>query len=227
MLEERMRGFDVVAEEATRTSKRMDAMEGTVHRVAGTLEGFLSRIQIDDRLRLVPDTRRISPGHLAIDCPPSPSTPLELPMAEDDADLDIGSPSVHDTCTTPSDLDAGSRMLDAGPIASGSGTSPTPSQPPEPAPLPTPIAVPAPEPAPAPTVQVIPATPQGSQNLAIATPAPAVPPPIPSPPPTTVAEVDSLPPPRTRNRSRTPAATLLGVPERSRTRSGSRSKTPA
>src|SRR3981081_1026170 len=63
-LEERVKYFDKVAEETVRTRQRMDVMEGSVHRVAGALETFLGRIQIDDRLRLVPDNRRLAESSL-------------------------------------------------------------------------------------------------------------------------------------------------------------------
>lgn len=173
-----MKGFQKVAEETTRTSRRVDAIEGTVNRFAGSLEGFLSRIQIDDRLRLVPDTRRIEGSHSP--CPPSrlspsPFTPLEVPMDLDEADSD----------------------------------APT-------LPLPSPVVDPAP------SVNLIPATPQASQEGPVPLPRP------PSPPLPPVSEVESLPPPsrHLRSRSRSQAAAFLGAEEGRNTRSRSRSKTP-
>lgn len=198
----------------------MDAMEGSVHRFAGALETFLGRIQIDDRLRLVPDTMRLAPAphpslqSVAPGTPVvlptirsvSPSTPLELPMDEDD--VAVASSSAQDTRTTPSDVDTDIRMVDVAPIPTGSATSPLGSLAPERAPIPPP------------TPTVVPATPQGSQDVAIAVPTLSLPNPSP-----TIAEVDSIPPPLARKRSRTPAAGLLGVEART-TRARSRSKTP-
>jgi hypothetical protein len=202
----------------------MDAMEGSVHRFAGALETFLGRIQIDDRLRLVPDTMRLAPAphpslqSVAPGTPVvlptirsvSPSTPLELPMDEDEDDVAVASSSAQDTRTTPSDVDTDIRMVDVAPIPTESATSPLGSLAPERAPIPPP------------TPTVVPATPQRSQDVAIALPTPALHLPIPPP---TIAEVDSIPPPLARKRSRTPAAGLLGV-EAPTTRARSRSKTP-
>lgn len=233
-----MKSFDKVAEETTRTSQRMDAMEGSVHRVAGALETFLGRIQIDDRLRLVPDTMRLTPApHPSQSVSPgtplvlptirsvSPSTPLELPMDEDEDDVAVGSSSVQDTRTTPSDVDTDIRMADVA-IPTGSAHSPVGALAPERAPpilLAAAVPPPTPTVVPAPTFQVIPATPQGSRDVAIANPTPALPLPI---PPTTVMEVDPIPPPpHARNRSRPPPGGHLVVEART-TRSRSRSKTP-
>ena len=84
VLEERVKAIDKVADEVTRTTHRMDTMEAYVHRFGGQLEDFLGRIQIDDRLRLVPDSNRLevadSPGLLAITRSVSPCTPLHLMM---------------------------------------------------------------------------------------------------------------------------------------------------
>ena len=227
VLEERVKGFDKVADEATRTSQRMDAMEGQVHRFSGALEAFLGRIHIDDRLRLIPESRQIGDDSpLAITRSASPSTPLLLPMDEVDADVGTAS-SVPDTRTTPSDFGLDIRMGDDRPILAESGTS----VPNECAAIPAPAAAapaaagaaaavhPAsvPPPVPAPTVNVIPATPQGSQDTAIPTPTPAL-------PASSPAE-ETVPPPRNpRSRSRTPA-TLLRV-DGPTTQTRSRSKTP-
>jgi len=45
-----MKVFDEVAEKTAHTSRRVDAIEGTVDRFAGSLDTFLARIKIDDRL---------------------------------------------------------------------------------------------------------------------------------------------------------------------------------
>jgi hypothetical protein len=224
VLEARVHAFDKVAEEATRTSQRMDAMEGNVHRFTGALETFLGRIRIDDRLRLVPDTTRIedapSPVHLAITRSASPWTPIDAPMEEDE----VASSSAQDTRTTPSDIHGEIRMVEVRAVESAPDTVQDTDRPPvslpvstaDPAPLPTPSAVPAP--APAPLVNVIPATPQGSHNLVAPLPTPVLPP----PPLPTLPPAPRIP----RSRSRTPAPALLGVEEGRTTRSRSRSKPP-
>ena len=236
-LEERVKYFDKVAEETVRTRQRMDVMEGSVHRFAGALETFLGRIQIDDRLRLVPDNRRLAESSLPTVSPDaplvlatigtgSPSTPLELPMDEDEDDVVVASSSAQDTRTTPSDADMDIRMTDVAYIPPGSalGLVPERSAPPVAAHVPLPMAPVFPAPTvptssvPTPTVQLIPATPQGSQDVASPLPTPA-------PPPPNVAGVDSVPPPLARKRSRTPAVGHLEVEART-TRARSRSKSP-
>ena len=201
-LEDQVKKLDKVAEETARTSQRMDAMEGSVNRFAGALESFLGRIQIDDRLRLVPDHMRLSPGPLPTTRSASPATPLDFPMDED-TDRGVETGLVQDP---PSDQEEDMRMV--GPIGSRLA--------PEPEPASLPAVVPGPDPASlpshvaAPTVAVVPATPQGSQEGAVPITAPAAP---------------QEPLPVIRSRSRTPAAGLLGVEGRT-TRARSRSKTP-
>ena len=41
VLKARVKAFDKVAEESTRTIQRLDSMEGQVHRFTGALESFL------------------------------------------------------------------------------------------------------------------------------------------------------------------------------------------
>jgi hypothetical protein len=241
-LEEQVKSIDKVAEETARTTRRMDAMEGSVHRFAGALESFLGRIHIDDKLRLVPDSRRISPGPLFDDkllvpnsqrsspgpprISPSSSAPLELPMDEDDTDFGNAA-SAPDT---PSDVNADPRMVEVVRVASGSSLQAPAPQPPVPIAAsdsaPQPPLLP-PTPVAAPTVNVIPATPQGSQTLTN-TATSAVLAPIPSPPPPAATEGEGFPRIRLQNRSRsrTPAVALLGVQEGRTTRARSRSKTP-
>ena len=74
-----MKGFEAVAAEATNTSQRMDAMEGQVNLFTGALETFLGRIQIDDRLRLVPDARRLGDAPSTHALAPSKSAPILAP----------------------------------------------------------------------------------------------------------------------------------------------------
>jgi len=202
-------------------------MEGNVARFTGALESFLGRIHIDDRLRLVPDHMRISPlPPLPTTRSASPATPMDLPMNEDeDTGPDLS--SVAGTRTTPSDHQV--ERMEA-PIASRSGSVAFPDPTPLAAPLP---ASPLPSPIAGPTVTLIPATPQGTQQVEIpgsiptpaAVPPSSVPPPsVPSPP--TAMNEDPLPlPPPPPNRSQTPAAALLEVDSRT-TRARTRSKTP-
>lgn len=215
--------LDKVTQETTRTSMRVDNIEGSVNRFTDTLESFLGRINIDDRLRLVPDQMRLSPPPPHRTHSGSPATIIEIPNDDDDLDVGVESSSAQDTRTTPSDHQGEVRMQQVGPIASGSGSasSSTPlvptSLPPAPVPTPLPPAplpttVPLPTTLPPPIVTLIPPTPHGSQDVA-------------PPPPTAHAESPLPPPTVVRSRSRTPARELLGVQGRT-TRSRSRSKTP-
>jgi hypothetical protein len=238
--------LDKVADETSRNSQRLDTIEGSVQRFAGALEHFLGRIQIDDRLRLVPDNRLLTPAPLAQTRSASPSTSLFLPTdgstpiflpTDDESDVGIATPSAQDTRTTPSDLNTDVRMADVGPILTGSAPPVVPIQAPGPPPFPQPPPA-STHTVPQPTVNVIPATPQGSQKSNVPTEAPSVPRPRPSPPPPPT-EVESIPPPlptegesipppprNPRGRSRTPAAALLAVESSRTTRSRSRSKEP-
>ena len=170
-LEERVKTLDQVAEETSRTSRRVDAIEGSVTRFTGALETFLGRIRIDDRLRLVPDNRRISPAPIfPITRSASPTTPMDLPMDEDE---DTGpDPSSVAGATTPSDHQVERMEL---PIPSGPGSVLSPDPTAIAAPLP---ASPLPSPIAGPTVTLIPATPQESQQVEMPgpLPTPAVPP---------------------------------------------------
>jgi hypothetical protein len=228
VLESKMQDLNKVAEETTRTTIRMDAMEGQVNRFAGALETFLSRVSIDHRYRLVPEPRRIDDIQTpAPHTTPRSASPPLLAMDEDD----VGS-SLPDIRTTPSDFDAEIRMPDAAIVAESAESFPCHTAVAPPEPVAVSESVPAPmviDTAPAPTFNVVPATPQGSQDAVMPKPAPHVPPPTSSPMPNTAAEVESIPLPPARaaqSRSRTPAAALLGVPEGRTTRSRSRSKTP-
>ena len=174
VLEEQFTAFKKVAEETTRTSLRVDNIESSVNRFTGSLKSFLSRIQIDNRLRLVPDTRRVEGSHsplLAITRSASPVNALDFAI-EDDADVGVASSSAPDTWTTPSNSHREAQMQ-IKPL-------PAPIQAPAPAPalatapaLPSPqvasldtlSTLPEPVPATAPTINMIPATPQGSSSL--------------------------------------------------------------
>src|SRR6266542_4358656 len=172
VLEARVQALDKVTDETTRTSQRLDAMEGQVHQFTGALESFLGHISIDDRLRLVPDTRRIgdrrSPALLAGPTrSTSPSTPLylDIPMEEDDAGSGIQ--SVAATRTTRSDCQQDIQMVEVEPSAMSSESHHIPAHVPAhnlvaPVPAPPPASVnnPGPVPAPPPTFNLIPATPQ-------------------------------------------------------------------
>ena len=245
VLEARVQALDKVADETTRTSQRLDAMEGQVHRFTGALESFLGRISIDDRLRLVPDTRRIgdrrSPALLAGPTrSTSPSTPLylDIPMEEDDAGSGIQ--SVAATRTTRSDCQQDIRMVEVEPSAMSSEShhipahvpahnivAPVPAPPPASVNNPVPVPAPTVGPAPPPTFNLIPATPQGSQVFAVPTPTPPVPPRH-TPPPTAAGEEPPAPSKVPRGRSRTPAinTSRLAVRDGPTTRSRSRSATP-
>src|SRR6266542_762868 len=156
VLEARVQALDKVADETTRTSQRLDAMEGHVHRFTGALESFLGHISIDDRLQLVPDTRRIgdrrSPALLAGPTrSTSPSTPLylDIPMEEDDAGSGIQSVAV--TRTTQSDCQQDIQMVEVEPSAMSSESHHIPAHnivTPVPPPPPTPSQKPVPLPSP-------------------------------------------------------------------------------
>jgi hypothetical protein len=158
-LEERVKTLGMVAEDSIRTSRRVDAIEGSVIRFTGALDTFLGRIHIDDRLRLVPDHMRLSPPPiLPTTRSASPTTPMDLPMDEDeDTAPDLS--SVAGTRTTPSDHQVERMEV---PIPSGSGSVLSPDPTPLAAPLP---ASPLPSTIAAPTVTLIPPTPQGSQQV--------------------------------------------------------------
>ena len=160
ILEARVKAFDKVAEESTRTVQRLDSMEGQVHRFTGALESILGRIRIDDTFQLVPERRHLTPAPAAGPShtqSASPSPRLEFPMDEDDPDSGVPASSVN-TRMTPSDVQ------DVGPAPTFRSES---AAIPVPVPAPAPSSVDPPHP---PTVKVIPATPQGSQKLAGPTP---------------------------------------------------------
>ena len=216
--------------------KRLTGVEKDVSSFTGTLEHFLGRIQIDDRLRLVPDTRAIGgpPEDFHEVLPIRSASIVELSTGSNtegeadsipvDVDVDVDTkgteggededfpmiPSpVAATVTTPSEFQDDERMEMGDPLR----LSPLP---PEPA-HPSPDVAMAP-----PSVYLIPATPQQSQE-AVRQGAEALEP----------GEIpDRAPQPRARPRarSRTPFG-LAPVPSSSRlepptTRSRSRSKTP-
>jgi len=85
------------AKKVRRYGAQLTNLKGDYQRFAGTLDRFLSNIQIDDRLQLVPDTRRIKPrseksidieiedrtGDLAL-LDPSVQPEFRMGMTEDD-----------------------------------------------------------------------------------------------------------------------------------------------
>jgi hypothetical protein len=237
-------------------------LETNVDRFTGALEGFLGRIQIDDGLRLVRDDRRIGlvSGDTVnvIDIDSTVSEPDRVGILMDISDDEA--PSDHPIfvagISTPSDTMGAVRM--EMPTSQGQPPSELGNALPVPAPpAAAPEAGPAPQAAasgsqapspsiPPPTFNLIPATPQTSQEKATAVhsdPSPTLPAraePAPEPSPTRLAdpqeptrppngEPDRAPsqaPTRAPSRapSRTPAGTL-GLPK-PMTRSQSRSKTP-
>jgi hypothetical protein len=58
-LESQMVGLMHGVEESKRTATRLESLESQVSRISGPLVTILNSIQIDDHLRLVPETRRI------------------------------------------------------------------------------------------------------------------------------------------------------------------------
>ena len=172
-----MVGLTHGVEESKQTATRMDSLESQVSRITGPLEKILNSIQIDN-VRLMPEARRIEAGPQSNrDVSQEYSIPsdlhVDIPMDEDD-NQDSGSAllssSIPGTVTTPSDQQEDVRMEEA----------------PLPAPAPVPPAAPIPpltpanavsEPAitsaaamppPAPVLNLIPPTPQGSQEQATA-----------------------------------------------------------
>lgn len=166
VLEAQFGAYRLVAEEARRTQHRVDAMEGQVHRFSGALESFLGRISIDERLRLVPDSRRLpSPGPASgasplPSRPPSPPIHFDVPMDEDDPDSG-GLTSSVPTGTTPSEHEDVRMELTT-----------LPSSDPDSAIIIQDIAAPSTS---APNVTIVPATPLGSQEVQSPTPSPIVP----------------------------------------------------
>ena len=233
--------------EDNKTSKKLAArltgLEDNVHKFTGALENFLGQIRIDDGLRLVPDNRRLTSvdsTNITLDFDPSAhnASIIDLDMAyqsesgpaeADSMDLesdenvqedwDIGGiPSpVAGTATTPSEFQEDERMEPAddvhrrSPIPPNSGHRDADS---------------AMAPPPPPALNIVPATPQQSQEIVgqgrklLAPPA--------------MSDYNTLEPgeipTRPRARSRTPL-TLQPVASSSKllpplTRSRSRSKTP-
>lgn len=194
VLEARVDGF---GSEFGRTSSRLDKIESDVHRFTYSLESFLGRISIDDKLLLVPESKRTDKTLSPLSLRPSPfqtTSPILLTSSLTNTN--------QDSFPTPSSSnhDVPSEAVPATPAPSAQTESvfPAPafSRPSDPV---------------LPSLHLIPATPQGSQERTSG----AVPVPAPAP----------IPVLRNRARSRTPAAYLL--PSEGRiTRSRSRSKTP-
>jgi hypothetical protein len=115
------------AKQVRRYGAHIDNLESDYQRFSGTLDRFLSRIRIDDGLRLVPDRRRIASASredLDIEIGPDDClladmrAPAELfsepedgePMVIDDDDYESSSQKDPRTATTPSDLATNLRM---------------------------------------------------------------------------------------------------------------------
>ena len=231
---------------------RLGTLERHVSRMTGSLENFLSRIQIEDRMRLVSDERRItSADQDEMDLDDITLQPMEItidvidPLAMEEDDASGFLTPVPGTATTPSDSqeDVGmDEMRMEGMLAFHA--------PPLPPPPPPAVHAPPLPPPPPPAVNVIPPTPQNSQEvvhvassttpaeLTATLPAPA------TPGPALLSDADAdrskpalpdpaplLPPPPRRSRSRTPQpvagpsrlSPAVGLLTRSRSRSQSKS----
>ena len=211
------------AKETSRIGTQLGHLEEDVYRFSGTLDKFLSRIRIDEGLRLVSDSKRIEsvpPADITLtpvrpgadfafrsgvvyvgsdvesdeeeDVAEPTSEPMGEPMEFSDDQEDAGPSGVPTpvelSTTSPSDTAGDHRMM---------------SPPPPPLPSSQP---------PPPAIQLVPATPQTSQeagaNLDVAARA--------------GSGMDMAPAPlRSRPRSRTPMGLMPPM-----TRSRSRSKTP-
>lgn len=86
---------------------RLGQIEGQVHRVSGALDTFLSRITIDDRLRLVPETRWIQPPSHS---PSQPTTPIDGGVVMDDTEGSSLRHSISHGSTSPSEIPDDVRM---------------------------------------------------------------------------------------------------------------------
>lgn len=226
------------SKETARMNTRLEGLETDVHRFTGALEGFLGRIRIDDGLRLVRDDRRIGsvdPANFPLDAADdnvihmeSTSEPDPLgsdPMVisdDDEAPSDLPT-LMAGTASTPSDTTGDIRMdmpVSRVQPPSEPGISPPPPPAAAPGAGPPPQTAgsesPAPPPLlPPPTLNLIPATPQTSQEKADQSVGPQ-----PDPNPTRPAESE---PSRPRVVSREMTRAGLRPPV---TRSRSRSKTP-
>ena len=178
MLEAKVTGFSRVADETSRNSQRLDGMQDTLVRFTGTLvrlEHVLDRICLDDR-RLAPAPLRLegvgapvpmslevgassligktpSPVMAVPTTPASPSAPLADAMDEDETDSAVGSVTFPDTHTTASESADDIRMTDAKSPAADPAPTEAMS---DPSPAIVDVA--------GMSLNVIPATPQGSQE---------------------------------------------------------------
>lgn len=216
------------SKETARMNTRLEGLETDVHRFTGALEGFLGRIRIDEGLRLVRDDRRIGSvdpaNFMESTSEPDPlgSDPMVI-SDDDEAPSDLPT-LMAGTASTPSDTTGDIRM--DMPVSRVQPPS-EPGIPPPPPPAAAPGAGPPPQTAgsgspapppllPPPTLNLIPPTPQTSQEKADQSEGPQ-----PDPSPTRPAEPE-LPRPRVVSRE---MMTLTGL-RPPMTRSRSRSKTP-
>lgn len=220
--------------ETGRVSTRLGSLEKQVDRFTGSLEGFLRQIRIDDTLRLVPERQRVASVEqedLDLD-----ETPLDLDLEPaamleelEDSAMDVSrlaSPAPP-SATTPSDAPVELRMEEPTRLFlpdSGSDSG-TPEVPPAGDVEMGPPLVP--------TVQLIPATPQSSQDAAgqSAPILPQVPDPEPiqPPPPSTrqPSPADAIPPPRLgMGRVRSPLPSQLAAELRASIKSTSSRLSP-
>jgi hypothetical protein len=225
------------SKEMVRMNAHLAGLETDVHQFTGALEGFLGRIRIDNGLRLVSDNRRIgsvNPAHFTLDfdrdltdgnainmdstvSEPDPlGSDLMVISEDDEAPSDLRT-FVTGTASTPSDT-VGDIRTDMPvrqprpPSESGNPPSPPPTLASGARPSPQAAgsrSLPLPSLIPPPTINLIPVTPQTSQEEADQLVVPPV-----DPTPTRPAEPEPTQEP-SREPSRTPVATFK-----------SRSKTP-
>jgi hypothetical protein len=131
--------------------QRLGTLERHMSRMNGSLETFLSRIQIDDRVRVVSDERRITSADQEMDYDIT-LQPVEIeidvvdPLAMEEDDASGFLTPVPGTATTTSDSQDDVRMEEIQEGMLAFGTPPLPPPPP-------------------PAVNVIPPTPQNSQEV--------------------------------------------------------------
>jgi hypothetical protein len=255
-LEAQVAGLTHNMRQSNQVVDRLGTLERHVSRMTGSLENFLSRIQIEDRVRLVSDERRItSADQDEMDLDDITLQPVEIeidvidPLAMEEDDASGFLTPVPGTATTPSDSQEDVRMDEMRMEGMLAFHAP---------PLPPP---------PPPAVNVIPPTPQNSQEVVdhvassttpAATSLPAPPAPA-APGPALLADADAdrskpeaalalpdpapllppppatlLPPPPTVRRSRSRTPQPVAGPSRlspavglmTRSRSRSQSKSP-
>ena len=233
-LETQMAGITHTVRESGQVFSQLGNVESAVSRISGSLETFLSRIQIEEDMRLIPAHRRLGPGG-SLDIEPQLEIDVEMyhmegvvdPRMLTDNDGDTSRSPIPTPGTPSEDLDNGRMQIPSGSVdtsapASAAVEASNVAQ--ASAPLPPP-----------PTVNVIPPTPQNSQTTgdgvrspqakatpsisdpapSIPEPAPSTPEPDPSIPEAPFPQSEHAPPPaslilpiQTRGRSHTPIILL-------------------